>query len=163
TTLPAPSLRVASAAATVFGLAGVSLALSCFERHRLAALVLDCLAGAIGLFALLGYLAGIDTLYGSVSVNSPPLPTTVGLFCISVGILLRIGAVPALRTPRPLWHLLMMLGCAIVVPILLFVAYAAARIADAQLNQAQEELMSEARTLSAEVDREITGQIKRLQ
>jgi len=42
-------------------------------------------AGAIAVFALLGYLAGIDTLYRSVSVNSPPLPTAAGLLCVAGG------------------------------------------------------------------------------
>jgi hypothetical protein len=68
-----------------------------------------------------------------------------------------------LRKPRPLWHLLVMLGCAIVAPLLLFGAYAAIRIADAQFDEVREGLMSEARTLSAGVDREIVGEIERLQ
>jgi len=155
--------RVAVAGTLAFGLAGGALALSRFERHRFAATLLGSVAGAIALFALLGYLTGIDTLYRSVSVNSPPLPATVGLLCVAAGIILRIGAVPALRKPRPLWHLLVMLGCAIVAPLLLFGAYAGIRIANAQLDQAREQLMSEARTLSADVDREIIGEIERLQ
>jgi hypothetical protein len=155
--------RVAVAGTLAFGLAGGSLALSRFERHRFAATMLGSVAGAIAVFALLGYLTGIDTLYGSVSVNSPPLPTAVGLLCVAAGIILRIGTVPALRQPRPLWHLLVMLGCAIIAPLLLFGAYAGIRIADAQLDQVREQLMSEARTLSAGVDREIIGEIERLQ
>src|SRR5258708_39141719 len=70
---------------------------------------------------------------------------------------------PVLRKPRPLWHLLIMLGCAIVPPVLLFDAYAGISIADAQFDEVREELMSEARTLSAGVDREIIGEIERLQ
>ncbi len=155
--------RVAVAGTLAFGLAGGSLALSRFERHRFAATVLGGVAGAVAVFALLGYLTGIDTLYGSVSVNSPPLPTAVGLLCVAAGIILRIGTVPALRQPRPLWHLLVMLGCAIIAPLLLFGAYAGIRIANAQLDQVREQLMSEARTLSAGVDREIIGEIERLQ
>src|SRR5712672_2077006 len=155
--------RVAVAGTLAFGLAGGSLALSRFERHRFAATVLGGVAGAVAVFALLGYLTGIDTLYGSVSVNSPPLPTAVGLLCVAAGIILRIGTVPALRQPRPLWHLLVMLGCAIVAPLLLFGAYAGISIADAQFDEVRQELMSEARTLSAGVDREIIGEIERLQ
>jgi PAS domain S-box-containing protein len=157
------SFRVASAPTIVFGLAGASLALSRFQRHHFDATMLGCVSGAISVFALLGYLTGIDTLYGSVSVNSPPLPTAVGLLCVAGGIILRIGTTPALRKPRPLWHLLVMLGCAIIAPLLLFGAYAGFRIADAQLHQVWENLTIGARTLSADVDREIIGEIERLQ
>jgi hypothetical protein len=100
TTVPGPgstSLQVANSTALALALAGGSFTLSRFERHRFVATVLGGFAGAIGLFALLGYLAGIDTLYRSVSVNSPPLPTAAGLLCVAGGILLRIGTMPALR------------------------------------------------------------------
>jgi PAS domain S-box-containing protein len=156
-------LRLQSAATLAFGLAGGSLALSRFERYRLAATMLASIAGAIAVFALLGYLAGTDTLYSSVSVNSPPLPTAAGLLCVAGGILLRIGTMPALRKSRPLWHLLVMLGCAIVAPLLLFGAYAGFSITDAQLRNVREDLAMEARALSANVDREIIGEIERLQ
>jgi hypothetical protein len=56
-----------------------------------------------------------------------------------------------------------MLGCAIVVPLLLFGAYAGARVTDEQLRLVRNDLMSEARMISAEVDREIIGKIERLQ
>ncbi len=144
------------------GLAGGSLALSRFERRRLAATMLGGVAGAISVFALLGYLTGVDTLSGSVSVDSPPLPATVGLLCVAVGIILQIGTMPVLSKSRPLWHLLVMLGCAIVAPLLLFGAYAGFRIADAQLRDVRENLTIEARTLSANVDREIIGEMERL-
>jgi PAS domain S-box-containing protein len=161
--LRAVSFRIASAAMLALGLVGGALALSRFERHRFAATMLGGTASAIAVFVLLGYLIGIDTLYGSVSVYSPPLPTAVGLLCVAGGILLRIGAMPALRKSRPLWHLLVILGCAIVAPLLLFGAYAGFRIADAQLRQVRENLTIEAGTLSANVDREIIGEIERLQ
>jgi hypothetical protein len=161
---PGPALiQVAVAGALAAGLAGGSLALSRFERHRLAATILASVAGAIASFALLGYVAGIDTLYRSVSVNSPPLPTAVGVLSIPVGIIFRVGTMPTLRKSLPLWHLLVMLGTAIVAPLLLFDAYAGLSIADAQFDEVREELMSEARTLSAGVDREIIGEIERLQ
>src|SRR5258708_21779513 len=70
---------------------------------------------------------------------------------------------PALAKPRPLWHLLIMLGCAFIAPLVLFGVYTGIRITDAQLREVRNELMSEARTLSADVDREIAGEIKRLQ
>jgi PAS domain S-box-containing protein len=157
------SFRMANAATLAFGLAGGSLALSRFERHRFAATMLGGIAGVIAVFALLGYLTGIDTLYGSASVSSPPLPTAVGLLCVAGGIIFRIGGMPALRRPRPLWHLLVMLGCAIIAPLLLFGAYAEVTIADARLDQVRKDLMHEARTLSADIDREIIGEIERLQ
>jgi hypothetical protein len=157
------TFRAASAGTVALGLAGGSLALSRFEAHRFTATMLAGIAGAIAVFALLGHLAGVDTLYGSVSVNSPPLPTAVGLLCISSAIILRIGTMPVLRKSRPLRHLLVMLGCAIVAPLLLFGAYAGFRIADAQLRDVQEGLSIEARTLSAKVDGEIIGEIERLQ
>jgi hypothetical protein len=70
--LEAASTRVTSVAAIAFGLAGGSLALSCVERYRLGAIALGGLAGIIAVFALLGNLAGIHTLYDSMSVDSPP-------------------------------------------------------------------------------------------
>jgi PAS domain S-box-containing protein len=159
----AASFRVTSAGMLVFGLAAGALALSRFERHRLAATVLAGIVLGITAFALLGYLSGVDTLYGSASVNSPSLPTAVGLLCVTVGIIVRFGTMPVFRKPRPLWHLLVMLGCAIIAPLLLFGAYAGFRTADAQLSQVRENLAIEARTLSANVDREIKGEIERLQ
>jgi hypothetical protein len=157
------SFRIAKVATLILGLAGGSLALGCFERHRLAATILCSTVGAFSVFALLGYLTGIDTLYGSASVNSPALPATVGLLCVASGIILRIGTMPVLRKSRPLWQLLVMLGCAIVAPLVLYGAYAGFRMADAQLRNAREDLAVEARTLSANVDREIRGEIERLQ
>ena len=159
----AASVPMPYASALALALAGGSLAFSRFERHRLAATVLGGIAGAVAVFALLGYLTGIVTLNGPASVNSPALPTAVGLLCVAGGIVLRIGAMPDFRKPRPLWHLLVMLGCAIIAPLLLFGTYAAIRIADAQLNDVRQSLMSEARTLSADIDREIIGEIETLQ
>jgi PAS domain S-box-containing protein len=146
-----------------FGLAGCSLALSGSERHRVVATVLAGLAGAIGAFALLGYVTGIDTPFVSASLTSPALPAAVGLLCVASGIMLRIGATPALRSPQPLWRLLIALGCAITAPLLLFGAYAGTRVADAQLNQVRSDLTGDARTLSTEIDREIMGEIGELQ
>jgi PAS domain S-box-containing protein len=155
--------RIAKVVALALGFAGGALALGRFETHRLAATTLGTIAGAIALFALLGYLVEIDTLYGSVSVSSPALPAAVGLLCVAAGIILRIGTMPVLRRSRPLWHLLAMLGCAIVAPLLLFGAYAGYRIGEAQLRDVRENLTVEARTLSANVDREIIGEMERLQ
>jgi hypothetical protein len=120
----AASFRMVTGTKLAMAFAGVSLALGRFERHRLAASVLASIVGGITTFALLGYLSAVDTLYGSASVNSPSLPAAVGLLCIAVGIIFRIGTMPALRKSRPLWHLLVMLGRAIVAPLLLFGAYA---------------------------------------
>jgi PAS domain S-box-containing protein len=155
------TFRAASAATVGVGITGASLALSRFERRRLAATMLSGVVGAVSVFAVLGYLAGVDTLYGSVSVNSPPLPTVVGLLCVASGIILRVGTLPTLRTPRPLWHLLVTLGCTIVAPLLLFGAYAGYLTGEAQLRDVRENLANEARTLSASVDREIIGEMER--
>jgi PAS domain S-box-containing protein len=159
----AVSFRVAKVTALALGFAGGALAFSRFERHRLAATMLGGIAGAFAVFALLGYVTGIDTLYGSASVSSPALPATVGLLCVAAGIILRIGTMPVLRKPRPLWHLLAMLGCAIVAPLLLYGAYAGFRMAEAQLHDVREDLAIEARTLSANIDRYVMGEIERLQ
>jgi PAS domain S-box-containing protein len=159
----AASFRVTSTGMVAFGLAAGALALGRFERHRLAATVLASIVGGITALALLGYLSGVDTLYGSASVNSPSLPAAVGLLCVAVGIILRIGRMPMLRRSRPLWHLLVMLGFAIVAPLLLFGAYAGFRIAGAQFDQVRDDLLGEARTLSSNIDREVTGEIERLQ
>src|SRR5262249_53834020 len=157
------TFRAASAGTVALGFAGGSLALSSFKPRRFTATMLAGIAGAIAVFSLLGYLTGVDTLYGSVSVHSPPLPTTAGLLCICSGIISRIGTMPVLRKSRPLRQLLVMLGCAIVAPLLLFGTYAGFRITDAQLRDVRENLTIEARTLSANIDSEITGEIERLQ
>jgi PAS domain S-box-containing protein len=157
------TFRAASAATVALGLAGGSLALSRSDRYRSVPTTLAGVVGTVSVFALLGYLTGVDTLYGAVSVESPPLPTVIGLLCVAGGIILRIGTLPTLRTPRPLWRLLVMLGCAIVAPLLLFVAYAGYRTGEAQLRDVRENLKIEARTLSASVDREIIGEMERLQ
>jgi PAS domain S-box-containing protein len=157
------TFRAASAATVALGLAGGSLALSYFDRHRLAATMLGGVVGVISVSALLRYLTGIDILYGSVSADSPPLSTASGLLCTAVGIILRIGALPTLHKPRPLWRLLVMLGCAIVAPLLLFGAYAGYRTGEAQLRDIRENLTIEARTLSASIDREIIGEMERVQ
>jgi PAS domain S-box-containing protein len=165
-TAPGPwgtPLHVTNATAVALLLAGSSLALSGFERYRVAALVSGGVMGAIAVFALLGYLVGVDALYGATSISSPPLPTAVGLLCIAAGIISQIEVMPAFRRPRPLWHLLVMLGCAIVAPLLLFGAYAGYRTGETQLRDVRENLAIEARTLSANVDREIIGQMERMQ
>src|SRR5262249_54366188 len=64
----AASFRATNTAMLALGLAGGSLALSRFEGRRLAATLLGGIAGAIAVFALLGYVTGIDTLYGSASI-----------------------------------------------------------------------------------------------
>jgi PAS domain S-box-containing protein len=150
-----------AAMALGLALAGSAIVLSRFERHYLAAAALASLAAAIAVFTLLGYVTGINTLYDVTSITSPPLPGAVALLCIACGIVLRVAAKPALRAPRPLWHFLV-LGGSIVAPLLMFGAYAGARMADAQLNQVREELIDEARTLSVDVDREIIGEIETL-
>jgi PAS domain S-box-containing protein len=142
-------------------LAGASLALSRFERYHFAATALGGLAGLMQVFALSAYLSGVHTFYNSVETPRPL--TAVGLLWVSIAIVLRIGAMPALRRPRPLWHLLILLGCAIIAPLLLFGVYTGIRITDAQLRDVRNELTSEARSLSADVDREIIGEIGRLQ
>jgi PAS domain S-box-containing protein len=91
------SLRIAKMVALALGLAGGALALGRFERHRLAATMLGSIVGTFAVFALLGYLSGIDTLYGSPSVSSPALPASVGLLCVASGIVLRIGTIAATR------------------------------------------------------------------
>jgi hypothetical protein len=141
-------------------LASGSLALSCFERYQLATTALGVLVGVMQVFALLAYASGGHRFYSSVWKPTPL--TAVGLICVAIAIVLRIGATPAFRKPRPLWHLLMMLGSAIIAPLLLFGLYTGIRITDAQLRQVRHELMSQARILSAGVDREIISEIERL-
>jgi len=65
----AASFRVANATVLAFGLAGGSLALGSCERCRLAATVLGGIAGAIAVFALLGYLIVSTRLYGPASIT----------------------------------------------------------------------------------------------
>src|SRR6266446_3748435 len=153
-----------NAMAVSLGLGGVALALSRLEGHHFAATALGGLTGIGAVFALLNiYLTGLDPLSASTSIEPPALPTVVGQLCIAAGIILRIGTMPMLRKPRPLWHLQIVLGCAIIAPLLLFGTYAGLSIAGVQVRRALNDLMSEARTLSAAVDREIIGEIERLQ
>ncbi|MBO0758705.1 MAG: cache domain-containing protein, partial [Bradyrhizobiaceae bacterium] len=156
-------LHVTNATAVALMLAGSSLVLSGFERRRCAAFVLGGAVGAIAVFALLGYLIGVDALYGAASISSPPLPTAIGLLFIAAGIIAQIGPVSVFSVPRPLWELLVMLGCAIVGPLLLFGAYAGYQTGEIQIRNVRENLAIEARTLSASIDREIIGEIERLQ
>jgi hypothetical protein len=94
-------------------------------------------------------------------INSPALPTAIGMLCVAGGIILRIGTLPTFRSAQPLWRLLIALGCAIIAPLLLLGTCAAVRVADAQLDQVRDQLRGEARILSAE-DREIIGEIETL-
>ena len=155
--------QIPPAALVALALTGGAFALGRFEPHRVCATALADLAGVIAVFALLGYLTGIDTLFGSTSVRLPPLPTAVALLFIVCGIVLRIGKMAVVRTPQPLWRLLLALGCAAVAPLLLFGAYAGSRIAEAQREQVREDLLSGARTVSADLDRGIVGEVEKLQ
>ncbi len=162
--VPQDAVPGTNAMAVSLGLAGVALALSRLEGHHFAATALGGLTGIGAVFALLNiYLTGLDPLSASTSIEPPALPTVVGQLCIAGGIILRIGTMPVLRKPRPLWHLQIVLGCAIIAPLLLFGTYAGLSIAGAQVRRALNDLMSEARTLSAAVDREIIGEVERLQ
>jgi PAS domain S-box-containing protein len=155
-----PSFRMINGMPLAIALAGGSLALGSFERHQFAATALGGLAGVMAVFALLTYLTGIHALYSSVP--PPALPTAVGLLCVAGAIVLRIGPMPTLRKSRPLWHLQVMLGCAIIAPLLLFGVYTGFRITDAQTHHVRNDLISEADALSADVDHEIIGEIGRL-
>jgi PAS domain S-box-containing protein len=140
-------------------LAGGSLALGFFERHRFAATALSGIAGVMAIFALFTYLKGVHSL----SIPQTPTPlTAIGLLCVVGAIILRIGTMPALRKPRPLWHLLIVLGCAVIAPLLLFGVFTGLRMTDAELRDARNDLMSGASKLSADVDREIVGEIEKL-
>jgi PAS domain S-box-containing protein len=158
---PETSFPMINGVPVALALAGASLALSRFKRYHFAATALGGLAGLMQVFNLFAYLSGVHTFYGSVETPRPL--TAVGLLCVVIAIVLRIGAMPALRKPRPLWQLQVMLGCAIIAPLLLFGVYTGIRITDSQLREVRNELMSEARVLSAGVDREIIGEIERLQ
>jgi PAS domain S-box-containing protein len=153
------SFRMINGVPVALELAGASVALGCFERYRFAATALSGIAGSMAIFALFNYLNGVHTL----SIETPTPLTAIGLLCVAGAIILRVGTMPALRKPWPLWHLQIMLGCAIIAPLLLFGVYTGIRITDAQLRDVQNNLMSEARTLSAGVDRQIIGEVERLQ
>jgi PAS domain S-box-containing protein len=158
---PETLFRMINGVPVTLTIVGGSLALSRFERYHFGATALSALAGLMQVFQSLAYLSGVHTFYGILGTPTPV--TSVGVLCIAIAIILRIGAMPALRKPRPLWQLLILLGCAIIAPLLLFGLYTGIRITDAQLREARNELMSEARILSAGVDRQIIGEIERLQ
>jgi two-component sensor histidine kinase/PAS domain-containing protein len=157
------ALRTINGMPVAIAFAGGSLVLSRFEGNHFAETVLGGVAGGMAVFALFAYLSGINNLHGSASVDAPPLPTAVGVLCVASGIILRFGSMPALRKPRPLWQLHVTLGCAVIAPLLLFGFRIGIGIADTQLNQVRKDLTSEAGTLSANVDRQIIGEIERLQ
>jgi PAS domain S-box-containing protein len=160
--VPRAAVHGTNAMAVALGLAGAALALSRLEGYHFAATALGGLTGMGAVYALLNiYLTGLDPLSGSI--EPPALPTIIGQLCVAAGIISQIGTMPALRKPRPLWHLHIVLGCAIITPLLLFGAYAGLSIAAAQVRQVRESLTIEAGTLSANVDREIIGEIERLQ
>jgi hypothetical protein len=158
---PETSFRMINGVPVSLALVGGSLALSRFERYHFAAIALGALAAIMQVFSLLARLSGVNTFYGSI--GTPASLTIVGLLCVAIAIVLRIGAMPALGKPRPLWHLLIMLGCAFIAPLVLFGVYTGIRITDAQLRDVRNDLMSRAGTLSANVDRQIIGEIERLQ
>jgi PAS domain S-box-containing protein len=158
---PETLFRMINGVPVTLAIVGGSLALSCFERYHFAATALGALAGLMQVFHPLAYLSGAHTFYGTLGTPTPL--TSLGVLCVAVAIILRIGAMRSRRKPRPLWHLLVMLGCAIIAPLLLFGLYTGIRITDAQLREVRTELMSGARILSAGVDRQIIGEIERLQ
>jgi PAS domain S-box-containing protein len=161
--VPAPetSFRMINGAPVALVLVGCSLALSRFETHRFAAITLSGIAGVMVTFALLSDLTGSPMLFGAVEMPTPL--TAIGMICAVSSIVLRIGTVPAFRKPRPLWQLLIVLGCVIIAPLLLFGVYTGLRTTDAQLNQVRNDLRGDAQTLSEDVDRQITGEIESLQ
>src|SRR5262249_12583388 len=130
---PETLFRMINGVPTTLVIAGGSLALSRFERFHFAATALGALAGLMQVFAPLAYLSGVHTFYGILGTPTPL--TSVGVLCIATAIILRIGAMPALGKPRPLWHLLIMLGFAIIAPLVLFGLYTGIRITDAQLRE----------------------------
>jgi PAS domain S-box-containing protein len=158
---PETSFRMINGAPVALTLAGGSLALSCFEKHRFAATTLSGIAGVMVTFALLSHLSGSSALFGAVQMPTPL--TTIGMLGAVSSIILHIGTLPGLRRPRPLWHLLIVLGCAIIAPLLLFGVYTGLRTTDAQLDQVRNDLIGNANILSGEVDRQISGEIESLQ
>ncbi len=160
---PGAAFQIPHATLFVLALAGGALALSRSERRRLAATVLAGLAGVIAVLALLGYLTGVNMLYGHELLSVPPPPTAVALLCVACGIILQTGRMPAQNTPQPLWRLLLGAGCMAAAPLLLFGAYAGIRVADAQFDQARKHLLNEVRAIAADIDRMTAAEIEKLQ
>ncbi len=91
---PETSFRMINGVPLALVLAGGSLALSRFERYHFAATALGAVAGATQVFALLAYLSGTYTFYGSIRTPTPL--TAVGLLCVAGAIVLRVGTMPGL-------------------------------------------------------------------
>jgi hypothetical protein len=153
--------RVVNGAPIGLMLTGGSLALSRFEKYHFTATALGGLAGTIQVWDVFNYLSGDQRFYNMIAAATPL--NAIGLLCAAIAIVLWIGAMPAPRKPRPLWYLLTVLECAIVTPLLLFGVYMGVRITDAERRDVRDNLMSQARTFSAAVDREVIGEIERLQ
>jgi PAS domain S-box-containing protein len=158
---PETSFRMINGVPVALVLAGGSVALSCSERHRFAATTLSGVAAVMVTWALLSDLTGNPMLFGSVALPTPL--TVIGMLCVVSSIGLRIGTVPEFRRPRPLWQLLIVLGCAVITPLLLFGVYTGLRTTDAELNQIRNDLTGDAQTLSSDIDRQLIGEIQSLQ
>ena len=97
----AASFRIINEMPFALALAGGSFALSRFKGHHFTAATLAGLAGVMAVFALLTYPTGIHSLFGPSSIRPPALPSAVGMLCVAGGLILRIGAMPVFRKPRP--------------------------------------------------------------
>jgi PAS domain S-box-containing protein len=133
---------------------------SCLNRQP-ARQVAGFITVAITTLALIS--SGVAAFHGLASADLSALAAGAALLCLTCGVLARAGAPSAFRMPQPLSRLHILAASAIIAPVLLFALYAGNRAANAQLDQIRANLISEARTLSAVVDREISGEIKRLQ
>src|SRR5258707_1055273 len=119
--------------------------------------VAGSVAVTIAAMALIGWWAKLPMLSSWGAGFAPTKPVTalcltaLGLALIHPGKNMRVAFAIGLAV------------AAIAAPLLLFCAYAGFRIVDAQLRDDLEDLTTETRTLSAAVDREIIGEIERLQ
>jgi two-component sensor histidine kinase len=152
---------MATATGISMALAGLSLTLSRTRLNGLTA-VLAALTGLIAIFALIGYVSGVDELYKLEHFNSMSLPTTVAFLILAPSLWMRSKQSALGSRPRSLRLLIVVFNIAIITPLFLFAIYAAARLSSAQHMAIKAQLLQEARSISAAVDREIQGELETL-
>ena len=162
---PGPgTFSLGMAPGTAVALASVSLVIALNCRARWAGLDVILLAIAIGLGVLsaFDYLAGHNVEDRARFNRSMSLPTTVAILALSAVLARRVVMTSPRAHARPIMHLLIALGLFVLIPIMTLGTYIKVRVEDRQAFQVREQLVRVARGLSADVDRELIGEVETL-
>ncbi len=159
----AESLRMAPATGIALSCAAAAIAMPDSPTWRRLQITAVTVIAAIGGMSLFDYVAGLQTSHRPFLFRSLSFPATVALLVVSGTMYVRIGTGLRVSRPRPLAQLLLALGVSIAGPLLLLGVYVGFRLYDAQSVEVRNQLLRDARTLSAAVDREIIGEIETMQ